>query len=198
MHELPPVTPKDQNRLHILRQDPSVASLLNMYDNQGHLGSNVFSNTPTSHERRSSIDGRAQVKRSGSTLRQLLGNPDSNRRASTTEGDISWAEAFLQYVCAFLHIGLPLICLELAGKPGDVMTNPRTQSIWRHAKMQPPVTPTLHRSLTVLIPWGSVLAPLSLPWQWNPAIHPMRVQLQTPSSLRNPRCGQLRRFLVSY
>ncbi|KAH9165105.1 hypothetical protein EDB89DRAFT_2013297 [Lactarius sanguifluus] len=91
----PPVTPKDQNRLHVLRQDPSVASLLNMYDNQGHLDSKAFSNTPPASEKESSGDGRAQVKRGGSTLRQLLGNPESNRRASTAEGDISWAEAFL-------------------------------------------------------------------------------------------------------
>ncbi|KAH9066498.1 hypothetical protein EDB87DRAFT_428621 [Lactarius vividus] len=91
----PPVTPKDQNRLHVLRQDPSVASLLNMYDNQGHLDSKAFSNTPTASEKESSGDGRAQVKRGGSTLRQLLGNPESNRRASAAEGDISWAEAFL-------------------------------------------------------------------------------------------------------
>ncbi|KAH9013267.1 hypothetical protein EDB85DRAFT_2034262 [Lactarius pseudohatsudake] len=91
----PPVTPKDQNRLHVLRQDPSVASLLNMYDNQGQLDCKAFSNTPTTSEKESSGDGRAQVKRGGSTLRQLLGNPESNRRASTTEGDISWAEAFL-------------------------------------------------------------------------------------------------------
>jgi hypothetical protein len=147
-----------------------------MYNNQGHLDSKVFSNTPPAHEKESSRDGRAQVKRGGSTLRQLLGNPDSSHRASTTEGDISWAEAFLRYDYAFLHIGLLLSCPELAGKLGEVMTNPYPQSIWRHAKMQSSMTPTLHRPLTVLIPWGSLLAPPSLPWQWNPAIPPMRVQ----------------------
>ncbi|KAI0306058.1 hypothetical protein B0F90DRAFT_1623956 [Multifurca ochricompacta] len=93
----PPVTPKDQNRLHMLRQDPSVASLLDMYDNQGRLDSRVFSNTPSAAEKESSKDGRAQVKRGGSTLRQLLGNPESTGRSSTTEGDISWAEGFLRY-----------------------------------------------------------------------------------------------------
>ena len=193
--ELSPVTPKDQNRLRVLRQDPSVASLLNMYDNHGHLDSKAFSNTPTAHEKEFSRDGRAQVKRSGSTLRQLLGNPDSNHRTSATEGDISWAEAFLRYDYAVIHIELPLICPELPGKPGEVMTNPY---IWRHAKMRSSVTPTQRCPLTVLIPWGLLLAPPSLPWQWNPVIPPMRVQLRTPSSLLNPRCGRLRRFLVSY
>jgi len=72
-----------------------------MYDNQGHLDSKVFSNTPTASEKEPSRDGRAQVKRGGSTLRQLLGNPESNHRVSTTEGDISWAEAFLRYDYAF-------------------------------------------------------------------------------------------------
>ncbi|KAI0064026.1 hypothetical protein BV25DRAFT_1914682 [Artomyces pyxidatus] len=87
---LPPVTPRDKSRLHTLRQDPSVASLLDMYDKHGQLDNKAFSNTPTD----SAKDGRTQVKRSGSTLRQLLGNPDP--RNSTTEGDISWAERFLQ------------------------------------------------------------------------------------------------------
>ena len=95
MSKYPPVTPKDQNRLNVLRQDPSVASLLNMYDNQGHLDSKVFSNTPTASEKEPY--GRAQLKRGGSTLRQLLGSPGSSHRASTADGDISWAEAFLQY-----------------------------------------------------------------------------------------------------
>jgi len=72
-----------------------------MYDSQGHLDSKVFSNTPTASESVSSRDGRAQVKRGGSTLRQLLGDPESSHCASTTEGDISWAEAFLWYDYAF-------------------------------------------------------------------------------------------------
>ena len=104
MSKYPPVTPKDQNRLNVLRQDPSVASLLNMYDKEGHLDSKVFSNTPTASEKGPSRDGRAQVKRSGSTLRQLLGSPGSSHRASTAEGDISWAEAFLRYDHFFLSI----------------------------------------------------------------------------------------------
>jgi hypothetical protein len=92
-----PITPKDQNRLHVLRQDPSVASLLDMYDNQGRLDNKAFSNTPSANERKSSKDEGAQVKRSGSTLRQLLGNPESTSHSSTAEGDISWAERLLRY-----------------------------------------------------------------------------------------------------
>ncbi|KAI9440367.1 hypothetical protein H4582DRAFT_1456021 [Lactarius indigo] len=120
----PPVTPKDQNRLHVLRQDPSVASLLNMYDNQGHLDSKAFSNTPTASEKESSGDGRAQVKRGGSTLRQLLGNPESNRRASTAEGDISWAEAFLLNAGRGNDESTPSIYLETR-KDGVVCDAPR-------------------------------------------------------------------------
>ncbi|KAI0046212.1 hypothetical protein FA95DRAFT_1520503 [Auriscalpium vulgare] len=92
---IPPITPRDKNRLHTLRQDPSVASLLDMYDAHGHLDSKVFSNTPPADPEKEK-DGRTQVKRSGSTLRQLLGNPEPGTRNSTTEGDISWAERFLQ------------------------------------------------------------------------------------------------------
>jgi hypothetical protein len=91
-----PITPKDQNRLHVLRQDPSVASLLDMYDNQGRLDNKAFSNTPSANEKKSSKDEGAQVKRSGSTLRQLLGNPETSH-SSTAEGDISWAEGLLRY-----------------------------------------------------------------------------------------------------
>ncbi|KAI0251814.1 hypothetical protein BJV78DRAFT_1208959 [Lactifluus subvellereus] len=96
MSRLHPITPKDQNRLHILRQDPSVASLLDMYDNHGRLDSKAFSNTPSAPEKSSSKDGAAQVKRSGSTLRQLLGSPGSTSHTNTTEGDISWAEGLLR------------------------------------------------------------------------------------------------------
>ena len=45
--------------------------------------------------------GRAQVQRSGSTLRQLLGGSEpahgDHERTSSNEGDISWAERFLGY-----------------------------------------------------------------------------------------------------
>lgn len=91
-----PVTPKDQNRLLMLRQDPSVASLLDIYDNKGRLDGNAFSNTPSASEKEPSKVGRAQLKRGGSTLRQLLGNPESRSCTGSTEGDISWAEGFLR------------------------------------------------------------------------------------------------------
>ena len=92
-----PVTPKDQNRLLMLRRDPSVASLLDIYDNKGCLDGNAFSNTPSASEKEPSKVGRAQLKRGGSTLRQLLGNPESRSCTGSTEGDISWAEGFLRY-----------------------------------------------------------------------------------------------------
>ncbi|KAI0031437.1 hypothetical protein K488DRAFT_52046, partial [Vararia minispora EC-137] len=88
-----PITPRDEKRICGLCQDPSVASLLNIYDDHGDLDSKVFSNSPMKQ-------GRAQVQRSGSTLRQLLGDPELlevEHRNSTAEGDISWAERFLRY-----------------------------------------------------------------------------------------------------
>ncbi|KAI9510495.1 hypothetical protein F5148DRAFT_570433 [Russula earlei] len=96
--KLQPVTPKDQNRLRMLRQDPSVASLLDMYDNKGCLDSTAFSNTPPTAEKDSTAikGGHAQLKRGDSTLRQLLGDPESTSLTSSTEGDISWAERMLR------------------------------------------------------------------------------------------------------
>ncbi|TFK51814.1 hypothetical protein OE88DRAFT_1807737 [Heliocybe sulcata] len=87
-----PVTPREQDRLLRLRQDPSVASLLNMYDDDGCLGSEAFSNTPREGTGCLS-QGRNSVRRTGSTLRQLLGSPAHAKGES--EGDISWAERFL-------------------------------------------------------------------------------------------------------
>ena len=97
MSTLQPVTPKDQNRLRMLRRDPSVASLLDMYDNKGRLDSSAFSNTPSAGEKEHPKEGRPQLKRGGSTLRQLLGNPESTGCTGSAEGDISWAEGFLRY-----------------------------------------------------------------------------------------------------
>ncbi|PCH36222.1 hypothetical protein WOLCODRAFT_140264 [Wolfiporia cocos MD-104 SS10] len=81
-------TPRDEDRMHALRRDPSVASLLNMYDDQGRIDDDAFSNTPPR-----SRDGREQSKRPASTLRQLLGNPE---RLGEAEGDINWADRYLQ------------------------------------------------------------------------------------------------------
>ncbi|KAF9218956.1 hypothetical protein BS17DRAFT_790277 [Gyrodon lividus] len=86
-----PITPRDKNRLLALRQDPSVAGLLDRYNDQGCLDSDIFSNTPSPPK-----GGRVQRRRTGSTLRQLLGHPSSPElRNSSAEGDISWAEKFL-------------------------------------------------------------------------------------------------------
>jgi hypothetical protein len=75
-----------------LRSDPSVASLIELYDEHGRLPVETFSNSPPSgnHER-------PQKKRNGSTLRELLGAPDSlgSKTDTNLESDISWAERFL-------------------------------------------------------------------------------------------------------
>ncbi|KAJ7115946.1 hypothetical protein C8R44DRAFT_793721 [Mycena epipterygia] len=89
--------PSQRNNSHLLglRSDPSVASLLDLYDEHGRLPARAFSNSPPSAKGK---EGRAQVQRNGSTLRQLLGNPSSSvnsRDAGALEGDISWAERFL-------------------------------------------------------------------------------------------------------
>lgn len=97
-----------------MRTEPSVVSLVSLYNDQGQLPEEIFSNdvdngaTPKrryhkvkmveeqEEEHRVAPEGRAQCKRSGSTLRQLLGASDVPGDAS--EGDISWAERFLAYV----------------------------------------------------------------------------------------------------
>lgn len=96
----------EDSRVLRLRSDPSVASLVSLYDEHGKLAADAFSNSPPStpkgrkEERVDSGEGRAQVRRNGSTLRQLLGasaslsSRDGNESGSV-EGDISWAERFL-------------------------------------------------------------------------------------------------------
>ncbi|TBU33977.1 hypothetical protein BD311DRAFT_615434, partial [Dichomitus squalens] len=91
-------TPKDTSRLYKLRRDPSVASLLDLYDDHGCLDSNAFANSPPSPAPIHDVsEGREPRPRTGSTLRQLLGEP-AFAVNNTTEGDISWAERFLEYV----------------------------------------------------------------------------------------------------
>ena len=86
-----------------LRLDPSVASLIDLYDEHGKLSSNAFSNSPPSSPVK---EGRVQCRRNGSTLRQLLGAPSSSMSSrhgndsGSEGGDISWAERFLAYVDA--------------------------------------------------------------------------------------------------
>ncbi|TBU37514.1 hypothetical protein BD309DRAFT_611109 [Dichomitus squalens] len=88
-------TPKDTSRLYKLRRDPSVASLLDLYDDHGCLDSNAFANSPPSPAPIHDVsEGREPRPRTGSTLRQLLGEP-AFAVNNTTEGDISWAERFL-------------------------------------------------------------------------------------------------------
>ncbi|KAG5637288.1 hypothetical protein H0H81_005083 [Sphagnurus paluster] len=85
--------PNDSCRLLELRAHPSVASLLEMYDEHGQLPAQAFSNNSPSPEKTE----RPQTRRTGSTLRQLLGEPPSlnSRTGNSVEGDISWAERFL-------------------------------------------------------------------------------------------------------
>ncbi|KAF8159527.1 hypothetical protein B0H34DRAFT_748227 [Crassisporium funariophilum] len=90
-HNRQSLMPKEDSRVLRLRSDPSVASLLDLYDEHGKLSSDAFSNSPPREER-------AQIHRNGSTLRQLLGAPSSlsSRNGNDSgEGDISWAERFL-------------------------------------------------------------------------------------------------------
>ncbi|KAG2157781.1 uncharacterized protein EDB93DRAFT_1220932 [Suillus bovinus] len=84
-----PITPRDQNRLLRLRQDPSVASLLNAYDENGCLDSHVFSNTPPVAR----DGGLLRRRRTGSTFRQLLTNPSGPELWDNS--DIEWAESVL-------------------------------------------------------------------------------------------------------
>ncbi|OAX43982.1 hypothetical protein K503DRAFT_707462, partial [Rhizopogon vinicolor AM-OR11-026] len=84
-----PITPRDQNRLLRLRQDPSVASLLNIYDENGCLDSHVFSNSPPVTGNK----GRLQRRRTGSTFRQLMGH--SSGPELRNNSDIEWAENVL-------------------------------------------------------------------------------------------------------
>lgn len=85
-----PITPRDQNRLLRLRQDPSVASLLNIYDENGCLDSHVFSNTPPVTGKKARLPRHS----TGSTFRQLLGHPSNSELRNNS--DIEWAENFLE------------------------------------------------------------------------------------------------------
>ena len=97
-----------------LRSEPSIVSLVSLYDEQGRVPDEVFNNSndsstqPTPRPRKVLMpvkkedepvngEGRAQCKRSGSTLRQLLGASTNGKPEDASEGDISWAERFLGY-----------------------------------------------------------------------------------------------------
>lgn len=114
---------KEQEEAHLnandsgalrLRSEPSIVSLVSLYDEQGRVPDEVFNNSnddsaqPTPRPRKVLMpvkkddepvigEGRAQCKRSGSTLRQLLGASTNGKPEDASEGDISWAERFLGY-----------------------------------------------------------------------------------------------------
>ncbi|KAK2463580.1 hypothetical protein APHAL10511_004331 [Amanita phalloides] len=103
-----------------LRSDPSVASLLELYDDNGRVPEDAFSNSPTKPHSPDVNVGRAQTRRSGSTLRQLLGAPSSKERSDSnsdlSEGDISWAERFLgEFDSVSSNSSLP--CTENTPRP---------------------------------------------------------------------------------
>ncbi|KAK0467126.1 uncharacterized protein EV420DRAFT_1474505 [Desarmillaria tabescens] len=90
--------PPEDSQIYRLRSDPSVASLLELYDKDGGIPARAFADSSPSPQSQSSPprEGRAQCRRSGSTLRQLLGSPlPKGSESDTFEGDISWAERFL-------------------------------------------------------------------------------------------------------
>jgi len=98
-----PFTLRDKNRLSRLRQDPSVVSLLQMYDDHGCLDERAFSNTPRNSrfisegERETTTkDASPLRKRRNSTLRDLLiGTGDVADTDANVAADISWAERCL-------------------------------------------------------------------------------------------------------
>lgn len=87
-HSLPPLTPGDKSRLERLRQDASVLSLLDIYDDKGNPNLEAFTNTP------------ARRERADSTLRALMGSPGapsmSTSKVSVEESDISWADRYIR------------------------------------------------------------------------------------------------------
>lgn len=95
-----PFTPHDNNRLSKLRQDPSVVSLLSMYDEKGRLDDKAFSNTPpqvfpTVDQSKATLrlqNDDAKRERRESTLRDLMSTSNDSKRSGESEGDLSWAE----------------------------------------------------------------------------------------------------------
>lgn len=81
-----PFTPRDVNRLNRLRQDPSVVSLLEMYDDNGRLDEHAFSNTPPP------LPSALARSRRESTFKDLLRSEVDEKSEDAIEGDLSWAE----------------------------------------------------------------------------------------------------------
>lgn len=127
-------TPPEDSQIHRLRSDPSVASLLELYDKNGCIPARAFADSPPSPQSQSSPprEGRAQCRRSGSTLRQLLGSPvPKDSESETFEGDISWAERFLdERDSAFssassLSIQTPILPPEFGSPSARVYAEPK-------------------------------------------------------------------------
>ncbi|KAH9940821.1 uncharacterized protein BXZ73DRAFT_42397 [Epithele typhae] len=91
-------TPKDSSRLYNLRRDPSVVSLLNLFDDHGRLDSKVFENSSPAISASAAPEGKMPRQRTGSTFRELLGAPAPAFFENSNEGDISWAERLLECV----------------------------------------------------------------------------------------------------
>lgn len=82
------IAPFERSCIRDLRRDSNINTLLQLYDEHGHIDSGSFESPEKA--------GRPQTKRSGSTLRNLLGVPESGEGHNATwEHDISWAERIL-------------------------------------------------------------------------------------------------------
>lgn len=117
---LPPLTPGDRSRLENLRQDPSVLSLLNIFDEAGHPNPKAFANTPARQRR-------------VSTFKMLLGEQGTIEEGSMEckESDLSWAERYLQSVVCLSLMRFYKCVLFIVDKPSEVLQVP--QSI-RHSE----------------------------------------------------------------
>ena len=96
-----PFTPHDNNRLSRLKQDPSVLSLLKMYDEDGRLDETAFSNTPPPHavplskQSQMSLQPKGEDEKRGrrhSTFREVMSQNNEAKRNREGEGDLSWAD----------------------------------------------------------------------------------------------------------
>lgn len=83
------IAPFERSCVRDLRRDSNINALFQLYDEHGHIDSVNFESPEKV--------GRPQTKRSGSTLRKLLGVDElTNGSNATLEGDISWAERILR------------------------------------------------------------------------------------------------------
>lgn len=153
-----------------------------MYDEHGRIASDAFSNSPPSQR----PEGRAQTRRTGSTLRQLLGNPTSSTSKDANDsglGDISWAERFLAFVSSVLSHTRVLM----------ILSDSENTSISSSSSSDPqtPITPNTHyhpdasqRDKSHNDCSLSTSHDISIGTQDNPAISSMEVELSMSESLR--------------